>query len=116
MNKKLNIIDNSDLKVEWPKFLLESPDTASTVSLSQGKKCSINSRINNLELIVNSLVNRTKNLEKKSKNLEKKSKNNDKNNNWVYATENNIKNKNLLEAKSENIKISSASCKRPSSI
>ena len=113
MNKKLNIIDNSDLKVEWPKFLLESPDTASTVSLSPGKKCSINNRINNLELIVNILVNRTKNLEKKSKNNDK---NNNKNNNWVYATENNIKNKNLLEAKSENIKISSASCKRPSSI
>ena len=69
MDNHLNLSDSSEPRFEWPA-MLASPDTATTASLSPDKQISINTRINNLELLVSNLIARILELEKKNLDLQ----------------------------------------------
>jgi hypothetical protein len=95
MDNHLDLADSSEPRFEWPTMACLS-DTATTASLSPNN--SINNRLNNLELLVNSLLTRIVELEKINSDLKTNTRYN-----WYTLTNNNIINKKLSQSRANSV-------------
>lgn len=94
MDNHLYLSDSCEPRFEWPA-MLPSPSTATTASLSPDKESNINTRVNNLELLVSNLMTRIIELEKNNSDLQINT-----TYNWSTATKNNLLHKNLTRSRS----------------